>query len=266
MISLTRFLGMNYDRGKIYRVFMITWFIFGEFLLDYVQYKKKYEIFRSPIGTSWFGDIIISAFVCLLDEIFELEKRNHTTKLCFYITRALTFDSFYITSLIILVKTMLDFKTGNSFLLDAAWIYTTLLYMAMYSLNDWLLIYHKIKKTENQLQQQHISKVNDFINILSSIFLFESTMLYLLMPLDVTPFCWNFMHGYLGANILISGYRREDENPSAICCIYLLLSIFLVTFKGHGRLGLKQSSPFFKVIHRIYIFSPVRGDLKKLFP
>lgn len=137
-------------------------------------------------------------------------------------------------------------------------------------------------QTENQLQQQHISKVNDFINILSSILLFESTMLYLLMPIDVTPLCWNFMHGYLGANskysrckqkncteairlctktpcfisVLISGYRREDENPSAICCIFLLVSIFLVTFKGHGRLGLKQSSPFFKVIHRIYIFSP----------
>lgn len=63
MINLTRFLGTNYDRGKIYRVFMITWFIFGEFLLDYAQYKKKFEIFQTPIGIAWFGDIIISGIV-----------------------------------------------------------------------------------------------------------------------------------------------------------------------------------------------------------
>lgn len=90
--------------------------------------------------------VCFTAFVCLLGEIFDIEKRNHSTKLCFYFTRALTFDSFYVTSMIILVKTMLDVKTGNNFLLDTAWIYTTLLYMTMYSLNDWLLIYHKIKK------------------------------------------------------------------------------------------------------------------------
>lgn len=174
MINLTRFLRTNYDRGKIYREFMITWFII-EFSLDYTQYTKKFEIFQTPIGRSWFGDIIVSgilllwiliskflvfiilsiefffinfltAFVSLLEEIFDIEKRNNSTKLCFYFTRALTFDSFYGTSMIILVRTMLDSKTGNNFLLDAAWIYTTLLYMAMYSLNDWLLIYHKIKK------------------------------------------------------------------------------------------------------------------------
>lgn len=165
----------------------------------------------------------------LLEEIFDLEKRNHSTKLCFYFTRALTFDSFYMTSVIILVKTMLDLKTGNNFLLDAAWIYTTLLYMAMHTLNDWLLIYHKIKKvsflfiesivqqtynvmfvnvffssfflqTENSVQQLHIAHLNSFINILSVIFLFESTILYLLMPSNLTPFCWSFMHVFLGAN------------------------------------------------------------------
>lgn len=62
MINLTRFLRTNYDRGKIYREFMITWFII-EFSLDYTQYTKKFEIFQTPIGLSWFGDIITSGML-----------------------------------------------------------------------------------------------------------------------------------------------------------------------------------------------------------
>lgn len=53
----------------------------------------------------------------------------------------------------------------------------------------------------------------------------------------------------------MSGHRRGEEYPSGVCCIFLFLSMFLVTFKGYGRVGLKESSPFFKVIHRIYFFS-----------
>lgn len=65
MINLTRFLRTNYDRGKIYREFMITWFII-EFSLDYTQYTKKFDVFQTPIGLSWFGDIIISGSIFIL--------------------------------------------------------------------------------------------------------------------------------------------------------------------------------------------------------
>lgn len=204
MINLTRLLGTNYDRGKIYRIFMITWFIFGEFLLDYAQYKRKFEIFQTSIGISWFADIIVSgiiwsgfyffvvlfsyilfkcnklidmlyvtAFVCLLEEIFDIEKRNHSTKLCFYFTRALTFDSFYITSMIILMKIMLDSKTGNNFLLDIAWIYTSVLYMAMYSLNDWLLIYHNIKMVRFSFIFLHLNETVQLIRKKTHTLLFD---------------------------------------------------------------------------------------------
>lgn len=59
MINFTRFFRTNYDRGKIYREFMITWVIV-ENSLDYTLYTKKFEIFQTPIGIAWFGDIIIS--------------------------------------------------------------------------------------------------------------------------------------------------------------------------------------------------------------
>lgn len=254
----------------------------------------------------------VAAFVCLLEEIFDIEKRNNSTKLCFYFTRALTFDSFYATSMIILVKTMLDLKTGNNFLLDAAWIYTTLLYMAMHSLNDWLLIYHKIQKVSGE--QKHLLGFDRWFNvdIQNSVFVVlrrkiacsSSTFriwmgsstsyrpYFCLSQQYCTSWCPSHWHHCAGVwctcfweqtvsnlsmiciigiehrmsnvklhvshsliSVLMSGHRRGEEYPSGVCCIFLTLSMFLVTFKGYGRVGLKESSPFFKVIHRIYFFS-----------
>lgn len=180
--------------------------------------------------------------------------------------------------------------------------------MTMYSLNDWLLIYHKIKMvrflncssssfskvnmqlikffvwknfadrkqfaTATYIQSQWIYQYfihNIFLwidNVVSFVAIIRNTIFLVyhacVSRCEQYVFCgeqqqqsiFQFISIYFVIISVVSGYRQEADHPSGVCSISLFLSLFSIGCKGYGRVGLKDASPFFQVILRIYIFSP----------